>query len=321
MINTLRSLAGAVVLSMVCAGSAMAQGWPQKPVKIVVTSAPGSGPDTLTRYIAARLSKSLGQSVVVENRPGANGVIGTQAVANAVPDGYTFLLATSSVFSVNRYTVKALPYDPEKDFQPVVLVATGGLAVIANPAAPIKTLADVVALDKRQPGKMSVATEGPVAGTILAYLNEVLGTKLVQIPHTSASMALQDAMTGRTELSVASIVLSLPYIKNGQVRPIAVATSKRDASLPDVPTIGETSPGFGINAWTMVVAPTGTPADVVQRMNVELNKILKDAEVARWMMQFGNHAEGGTSAAAADFVRTDALLWEKITRAAGIKPQ
>jgi tripartite-type tricarboxylate transporter receptor subunit TctC len=248
-------------------------------------------------------------------------VIGTQAGANAAPDGYTFLLATSSTFSVNRYTVKALPYDPAKDFLPIVLVATGGLVVIANPNAPIRTLADVVAFDKRHPGKLSVATEGPVAGTILTYLNEVLGTKIVQIPHVNASLALQDTMAGRTELSVASIVLSLPFIKNGQVRPIAVATTRRDPSLPDVPTIGETTPGFGVNAWTMLVAPAGTAPEVVERMNAEVNRILKEPEVVQWMLQFGNRAEGGSTAAAASFVRTDAALWERIARTAGVKPQ
>lgn len=315
------SVMSIAVVSMVCASSAMSQAWPNKPVRIIVTSAAGSGPDTLTRYIGVRLSRSIGQSVVVENRPGANGVIGTQAGARAAPDGYTFVLATSSSFSVNRYTVKALPYDPIKDFVPVVLLATGGLVVIANPNAPIKTLADLVAFDKREPGKLSVATEGPVAGTILAYLNEFLGTKLVQIPHTNAALAVQDVMTGRTELSVASVILSLPFIKSGAVRAIAVTTSKRDPSLPDVPTIGETSPGFGVNAWTMLVAPAGTPTDIVRQVNVEVNRILKDPEVPQWMMQFGNRAEGGTVEGAADFVRTDAVLWEKITRAAGIKPE
>lgn len=311
----------ALILMVSCTTGAIAQGWPTKPVKIIVTSAPGSGPDTLTRYIGERLSRAIGQAVIIENKAGANGIIGTQAGAHAAPDGYTFVLATSSTFSVNRYTVKSLSYDPVKDFTPVALVATGGLVLVANPKAQLKTLAEIVAFDKSHPGKLSVATEGPVAGTIVAYLNEALGLKIVQIPHVNAPMALQEAMTGRTELSVASIVLSLPHIKSGALRPVAVTSSRRDLSLPNVPTIGETVPGFGVNAWTMIVAPTGTPSAVVERMNLEINRILKDPEVVQWMLQFGNRAEGGTSASAAAFVRDDAAVWEKITRVAGVKPQ
>ncbi len=307
--------------TIACSTQAMSQAWPNKPLRIIVASAAGSGPDTLTRYIGGRLSKSVGQAVVIENRPGASGVIGTQAGARSAPDGYTFLLATSSTFSVNRYTVKALPYDPVKDFVPVVLTATGGLVVVSNPKAPVKTLPDLIAFDKREPGKLSAATEGPVAGTILAYLNEFLGTRLVQIPHTSSGMALQDVLSGRTELAVPSIIVALPYIKSGQLRPIAVTTTKRDSALPDVPTIGESAPGFGINAWTMLVAPVGTPSEIVQRMNDEVNRILKDPETGQFMAQFGNHPEGGTAAAAADYVRADDALWAKIARAAGVKPE
>ena len=300
---------------------AVAQTWPAKPVRIIVSSAAGSGPDTLTRYLGDRLSKAIGQSVVVDNRPGANGVIAVQAGARAAPDGYTLLLATSSSFSVNRYTIKALPYDPIKDFVPVVLVATGGLAVIASPRAPVKTLSDVVAFDKAQPGKLSVSTEGQVAGTILAYINQGLGTKLLQVPYNSPAQALQDTVAGRTELSVASVIVSLPFIRRGEVHPIAVVTPRRDPSLPDVPTIGETLPGFGIYAWVMFVAPAGTPAEIVRRVNGEMNRILKDPEVEKWMLTFGNRAEGGTVEGATEFVRADSALWGEIAKAAGLKPE
>src|SRR4051812_19471771 len=208
------------VLVALCAAGAHAQTWPAKPIRIIVGSAAGSGPDTLTRNLADRLSKALGQPVVVDNRPGANGVIAAQAGAKAPADGYTFLLATSSSFSVNRYTIKSLPYDPIKDFAPVILVATGGLALVGNPKAPVKTLAEVVAFDKAQPGKLSVATEGPVAGNLLAYLNKSLGTKLVQIPYNSPVQAMTDTIGGRTELSVQSIIVATPFIKRGEIHPI-----------------------------------------------------------------------------------------------------
>lgn len=309
---------------ILCAGGvpqALSQVWPARPVRIIVSSAARSGPDTLTRYLGERLSRAIGQSVIVDNRPGANGVIGAQAGVRAAPDGYTFLLATSSSFSVNRYTIKALPYDPIKDFTPMVLIATGGLAVIAHPNAPIRTLADVVAFDRSQPGTLSVATEGPVAGTILVYVNQSLGTKLLQIPYNSPAQALQDTVAGRTDMSVASIIVSLPFIRRGDVRPIAVVTPMRDASLPDVPAIGESSPGFGVYAWVMFVAPAGTPADIIQRTNGDMDRILKDPEVARWMATFGNRAEGGTVEAASEFLLADSALWGKITQAAGVKPE
>jgi tripartite-type tricarboxylate transporter receptor subunit TctC len=314
----------AVAAAMACvlaSANADAQAWPSKPIRIIVGSAAGSGPDTLTRNLADRLSKAVGQPVLVDNRPGANGVIAAQAGARAPADGYTFLLATSSSFSVNPHTVKALPYDPIKDFSPVSLIATGGLALIANPKVPFKTLQELIAYDKAQPGKLSVATEGPVAGSLLAYLNKSIGTKLVQIPYNSPPQTMQDTLGGRTELTLASIIVATPFIKRGELRPIAVMAPRRDPTLPDVPSVAETVPGFGVFAWVMFVAPAGTPPEIVGRMNAEMDRILKDPEVAAWMLTFGNRAEGGTAEHAKEFVRADTALWGRIAQDAGLKPE
>jgi tripartite-type tricarboxylate transporter receptor subunit TctC len=316
-----RCIAGIALLATIATANAIAQAWPSKPVRIILGSAAGSGPDTLTRNLAERFAKAVGQPVVVDNRPGANGVIAAQAGARAPADGYTLLLATSSSFSVNPHTIKALPYDPIKDFSPVILVATGGLALIANPKVPFKTLQELIAYDKAQPGKLSVATEGPVAGSLLAYLNRSIGTKLVQIPYNSPPQTMQDTLAGRTELTIASIIVATPFVRRGELRPIAVMAPRRDPTLPDVPSAAETVPGFGIYAWVMFVAPAGTPPDIVRRMNTELDRILKDPEVVRWMLTFGNRAEGGTAEHATEFVRADTALWGRIAQDAGLKPE
>ncbi len=305
------------------AGRAAAQGaaWPQRPVKWVLSQPAGAGPDILARFLADHLSKAWNQPVVIENRPGGQNVIGAQAAARSAPDGYTFYYATTAAMVTNAFTFKALPYDPVKDFVPVRLVGRSPFVIAAGAGYAAKDLAEVIARAKAAPGSISIATEGPktFSGMLAGSVASMAGIQLNQVPYTKATDALQDVIGGRVQLVCLPDAALTAYVKSGQVRALAISTSQRAADMPAVPTLSETFPGFEYTGWNGLFAPAGTPADVVARVNRDVETVLTQPDVAQRLLALGSLAEPKMSVAEFDaFMRAERERWAKVVKALGI---
>ena len=320
----LRVLLCALPLLVAAGGPALAQDWPVRPVKFVISQPPGTSPDITARFLAERLSRLLGQQVVVENRPGGQNVIGAQAVAKAAPDGYTYFFATTAAVVTNPLTFKSLPYDPEKDFMPVAMIAKSPMVIAVNPAVQAKTLAELVALDKSKPGTLAAANEGTktFSGMMSQMLNKTAGIGLLQVPYTGVAPAIQDTIAGRTQVVLVSSAALLPFIKRGELRALAVSAGRRVRGIEDVPALAETYPGFEYVGWFALLAPAGTPAAIVQRINREMDRVLADPEMAQKLYDFGLVNEGaGTPEALGEFLRAERVRWKKLVADIGLQPE
>jgi tripartite-type tricarboxylate transporter receptor subunit TctC len=329
---TRRSVTRAGLLPLALAGgwtalgsrATRAQTWPARPVRMIVTQAAGGTPDIICRSIGVRLSRVLGQQIVVENRPGAGNTIGAQAAARSAPDGYTFLFATAAALVTNPYTFKSLPYDPIADFAQVGMVAKGPFVVLAHPSVPVKTLSELFAYDKGNPGRLTFATDGPrnFSGILAAWLGKLGGASIVQVPYATMPQGVQDTLAGRLQLTILAVPSAAPHIASGALRPLAVTSLKRLSNYPDVPAIGETFAGVEVIGWFIIAAPAGTPAEIVARMNRELDQILKDPEIAGKLATVGFFTEGAdTPEGTRTFVKAQYDLWGKVARDIGLQPE
>jgi tripartite-type tricarboxylate transporter receptor subunit TctC len=313
------------VLPLVVAlGPAGAQSWPSKPIRFIVTQAAGGTPDIICRLIGERLSQAFGQQVVVENRPGAANTIGMQMAARAAPDGYTFVFATAASLATNPHTFKSLPYDPLVDFVPVGMVAKNPFLVLTHPGVPAKDLAALFAYDKASPGKLTFATDGArnLSGILASWLNKLGGANILQVPYATMPQGVQDTLAGRVQLTILAVPSAAPHIASGALRPQAVSSLKRLANYPAVPPIADLFPGVEMIGWFMIAAPAGTPAEIVARMNRELDKILKEPEIQNRLATVGFFTEGAeTPEAARDYVRAQYDLWGKVTHDIGLQPE
>jgi tripartite-type tricarboxylate transporter receptor subunit TctC len=315
----LLSLFAALALS---AGFASAQSWPSRPVRVIVPQAAGGVPDIVARVISGRLSRELGQQVLVENRAG-DGTTGAQAAARAAADGYTYLFAPASVLAINQYIAKILPYSPEDDFASVAMVGLSPLALVASPELNVNSLADLIALAKAHPGKLAFASPGQrtLPGMLVEMLKIRAGIDLLHVPHKGAQ-GVQDTVAGRTHLTVQGIPAIAAVVQRGQLRALAVSSPRRLPELPDVPTFSETLRGFEFNGWFAVVAPTGTPRAPIQRMNVEFNRILLDGEMEQRLRALGIYTEGtGTPEEIDAFLKGERAFWRKTVRELKIEPE
>jgi tripartite-type tricarboxylate transporter receptor subunit TctC len=313
-----------ILILCLFAGPAAAQEWPARPVKFIVSQAPGTSPDIVARFVADRLSKLWNQSVVVENRPGGQNVPGAQAAARSAPDGYTFFYATTAAIVSNPYTFKALPYDPPKDFVPVAMIAKSPMVIAVNPSVAAKSLAELVALDKAAPGRLAAANEGAktFSGMMAQMLNQTAGMRLLQVPYNGVSPAIQDTIAGRTQVVLVSSAAMLPFLKRGDLRALAVSAGKRVRGLEDVPTLAETYPGFEYVGWFALLAPTGTPAAIVQKANRDTDKVLTDPEVAQRLFDLGLVNEGaGTPESLNEFLKAERERWSKLVKDIGLQPE
>ena len=315
-------VASLAVVAVPAAGEA----WPQRTIAFVVSQAAGASPDVMARLIAERLTNELKQAVIVENKPGGGNVIGAQAVARAAPDGYTFFFATSAALVTNPFMMKALPYDPVRDFVPVALITRSHQLIVVNPELPAKTLAELIALDKQTPGKLSIAVDGQrnLAGVIGQALNKRAGTKFVAVPYPNINSGLQDTIAGRVEVGVFSVSTAEALVRDGRLRAIAGASRDRIQTLPDVATVAETLPGFDFLGWFMVMAPAGTPPEIIARMNTALEAATRDERVRALAPKLGFEMSPGglgNPAAAARFLQEQLALWQTTTRDLGIEPQ
>ena len=301
--------------------AAHAQGWPAKqPVKLVVVFPPGGSVDQLARLLAQPLSQALGQSVIVENKGGASGSIGAAAVAASAPDGYTFAVVFDT-HGVNPSLIPNLPFDSKKDLAPVILVGTAPMVLATHVGSPYKTFADVVAAAKSKPGvsfgTIGSGSLGHLAMTLLAKNGPL---ELTHIPYKGGGPMMTDAVAGHVPLSIGSVFVTKPHIDNKRMRPLVVTTSRRSPDLPDVPTLAESGfAGFDAPAWWALLAPAQTPPDIVNRMNAEINKILKQPDIAKRLDTQGIDVVGGTPDQARVFIEKQMEIWGKVVRENGIK--
>ena len=298
--------------------------WPNRPVKWIVSQPAGAGPDILARYIADQLARSWGSSVVVENRPGGQNVIGTQAAARAAPDGYNFFYATTAAMVTNGFTFKTLPFDLEKDFIPVALFGRSPFVLAAQPSTGIQSLADLIARAKAQPEKLTIATEGPktFSGMLADTVAAMAGIRLTHVPYNKAPEAIQDVLGGRIDLICLPDAALSAYIANNQIKPLAVSTAQRVPNLPQVPSLSDTFPGFEYAGWNGLFAPANTPADVINRVNRDIQALLRQPEVVQRLAALGSIADSGMGTAAfATFMKAERERWAGIVKSIGIKAE
>ena len=317
----LRTVCAAVALA--ASVNALAQAWPARPVRLIVSQAAGTSPDIAARLIAERLSRQLGQPLVVDNRAGGQNVIGAQAAARAAPDGYTFFFATTAAIVTNPLTFKTLPYDPPRDFDAVGMIAKSPMVVAVGAGVPVKSLAELIALDKSKPNTLSAAHEGPrtFSGMMSQALNLTTGMQVLQVPYNGATPAIQDTIGGRTQIVLLSSAAVAPFIKRGDLKPIAVTVAKRVAGLENVPALAETYPGFDYAGWFAMLAPAGTPREVVLRVNRELNSVLAEPEVAQRLRDLGLVLDPGTPEALNDFLAAERARWSRLVKEIGLQPE
>ena len=322
----MRTLIGSFLIAALFAvcGEAAAQSWPTKPVRFILSQPAGSSPDIVARLLGDRLSRSWGQPVVVDNRPGGQNVIGAQAAARASADGYNFYYGTTAALVINIYTLKSMPYDPVKDFVPVGMIGMSPFLIAANPGFPVKTVAELIAMAKAEPGKISMATEGQktFGGMIGEMLQVTAGAKFLHVPYSGVGPGIQDTIAGRTQITVQAAAAAMRFVTSGQLRAIAVSGTGRLPELPDVPIISATYPGFEYVGWHALVAPAGTLREVVLRVNHDMDQILKDAEIVKRLADLGPITEGaGTPEALGQFLAAERARWTKLVRDVGIKPE
>ena len=313
-----------LLLSSAGGHSIFAADWPVRPIRFIVSFAAGATPDILCRLVTERVGQVLGQQIYVENRPGGSNVIGAVAAARAAPDGYTFYWATAAALVTNPYTFKALPYDPFRDFAPVGKVADGPFLVLANPQVPAKTLPELIALAKASPGKLAFATDGPrnFSGMIAAWINKLAGTDILQVPYATMPLGVQDTIAGRVQLTILAIPSAAPFIQNGSLRPLAISAKERAPGYDNIPPVADTFPGFDFGGWMAVIAPSKTPADILQRMNRAMDSVLKQPDIVQRLRAIGFYTTGaGTNEQTADFIRAQFASWGQVVKEIGIKPE
>jgi tripartite-type tricarboxylate transporter receptor subunit TctC len=304
--------------------TAQAQTWPDKPIRFVLSQPAGSGPDNVARIIGERLAKSLGQAVVMDNKPGGQNIIGAQVAARAVADGNTFYFATTAALVTNAYLFKSMPYDPQKDFVPVAFVGKSPFAVLVRAESPVQNLQDLLNRVKANPGKVSLGNEGPrtFSGMIARFFNARSKAEFNLASYASVSVAVQDAIGGHIDAVVADIASTAQLVLQGRLRMIAVTTATRVPGWEQVPALAETFPGFDMSGWFALVAPTGTPKGVIERMNREFNAATADKDVAAKITAAGPLPESGMSAEqVATFLKNEHQRWAQITKEIGVLPE
>ena len=304
------------------AATAVAQGtaYPAKPVRIVVPSSPGGGTDILARVLAQKLSESQGQQFVVENRPGAGQVIGIEAVARSAPDGYTLLMAASAIV-INEVLYAKPPYDTLRDFVPVTLGASLPNILVVHPALPVKSVRELIALAKARPGQLNYSSAGSGTSPHLSMelFRLMAGITLTHVPYKGTGPATVDLVAGQVQLSMPNVLTALPQIKGGKLRGLGVTSAKRATGLLDIPAIAETLPGYEAIQWYGLLAPAGTPREIVNKVQAETARILVLPEVKARLAADGADAVGNRPEEFAAYIRTEIAKWGKVAKAGGIK--
>ncbi|RLK39078.1 Bug family tripartite tricarboxylate transporter substrate binding protein [Cupriavidus plantarum] len=318
---TVMTMAGLPALLAATPASA-ADAWPGRPLRLVVPFAAGSGTDAVARITAKELGDALGQNVVVDNRPGANGAIAAELVAQAAPDGYTLFMTTNTTHSANPSLMKKLPYDPIKDFTPVARMGNLPFMLVINPKLPVNSVAELIAYAKSHPG-MSYASGNSTGIVSGATLGRMAGIDLLHVPYKSTPPAMTDVIAGQVPMMFVDVAAGIANVKAGKMRALAVTTAQRSRLLPDLPPIGDTPglKGFDITSWNGVFAPARTPQPIVERLNRELTKIAGSKDVAPRFEALGFEAFGQTPQQFASFVNSELVKWTRLVKDAGIQPE
>ncbi len=304
-------------------GNAAAQNYPNRTIRILIPSTPGGSVDTIARTVGPKLAEKWGQQVVVDNRPGAGGAIAAELAAKSAPDGYTLIMGTVAAFATNVSLRKNLPYDPVKDFSPVSLVATQNLMLLVHPSVPAKSVKELVALAKKQPGKLSFAsagngTGGHLSGELFKMLARI---DLLHVPYKGVAPALIDVISGQVSMTFASILSGNPHYKSGKLRALAVTGGKRSPAVPKLPTMIEAGvKDYESATWYGLLAPAATPPDIVAKLNAEVAAILKSPEISDRLSKEGADPVGNTPAEFRKFIQSEIGKWREVIKAAGIQP-
>jgi tripartite-type tricarboxylate transporter receptor subunit TctC len=301
------------------AGETFAQNYPSKSIRVIVPLAAGGQTDVVARVMTAKLTETFKQALVVDNRSGGGGVVGTETAVRANPDGYTMLI-TASTHAANAALSK-LPYDPVNDVTPVVLVGEAAYLMSLHPSLPVRSVKELIAYDKENPGKVHYGSGGTSSGTHLSIelFNHMAGTRLAHVPYKGVGPALNDLLGGQIQLVFPAMPVAIPLLKTNRVRGIAVTTAKRSSAVPDIPTVADTVPGYEAAGWYAVFGPKGLPQDIAARWNSEVNRILQLPDVKERMAGLGIDTAGGSPERLRELVKREIAKWQKVVKTANIK--
>ena len=306
---------------LLVASSALAQNYPAKPIKIVVPFPAGGIADLYARLIGARLTDAWGQPILIENRTGAGGNIGADAVAKSAPDGYTLVTGSFGTHAVNVSLFSSMPYDPVKDFAPIILVLEAEGLLVVHPSVPAQSVRELIAYGRANPGKLTFASAG--MGTASHLAGELFKTMahvdMTHVPYKGNVPAITDLLAGQTSLLFATMPTVLPHAKAGKLRALATIGTERSAAAPDLPTVAETLPGFDVNNWVGFLAPAGTPNDIVRKWNVEVNKIMQGADIKQRLVTEGARYSPNTPEQFGAFIKSEIAKWAPVVKASGAR--
>ena len=314
-----RSIAAAVLSA--CAAGAFAQSYPAQPIRVIVPQPPGGSTDLVARPLAKQVPDAMGQSIVVENRPGAGSLIGTDLVAKAAPDGYTLLMVAAS-FTINPSLHKSLPFDPVNDFTPISLLSSFPNLLVVHPSVPVKSVQELIALARAKPGALNYGSSGVATGTHLSMemFKHMAGVNIVHVPFKGGPPSVTGLVSGQVQVNMATISTAMPHVKSGALRALAVSTSKRSSALPDIPTVAEAGlPGYDYSSWVGLLAPAKTPRAVLDRLASESARGVQTAETKKILALEGADPVGSTPEEFAALIRRELAGWRKVVEAAGIK--
>ena len=310
------------IFALGAAGPAIAQPYPHKPIRLVIPYPPGGGSDTIGRPLAQKLSEGLGQQVVVENRGGANGNIGMEAVARSAPDGYTLVFALSAQLAINPGLYQKIPYDSVRDYAPITLLGAGGYILVVHPSLPVKSVKELIALAKARPNHIAYSSSGNGSGGHLAaeLLNSMAGIRMLHVPYKGGGPALMDLLAGQVQVLFATQLASWPHVQSGRIRALAVSTAKRPASLPDLPTVAEAGvPGYDSGVWYGVLAPAGTPREIVMKLNGEIVRVLNQPDYRGLLVNNTIEPIGGPPERLTQYIQSELVKWAKVIKDANVR--
>lgn len=313
-LTTMSICAFAALALFAAAGPAEAQDYPNKPIRLIVPFAPGGGADLMARILGEPLAKRLGQPIVIENKPGAGATLGADTAAKSPADGYTLLFTTPGPQITNPYLMGKLPYDPNKDFAPVATLVTAVNVLVVTPSLPVKNVAELIAYAKANPGKLNFSSSGVGSSSHLSgeLFKQMAGINIVHVGYRGSGPSIADLLSGNVQMSIDTVAVMLPHIESGGLRALAVATVDRNPTLPDLPPIADTLPGFDGSSINYINAPAGTPQPIVEKLNREINAVLTDKEVQQRMITAGLTSIVETPAALADRIAREQAKWKQV---------
>ncbi len=298
------------------------QSYPVRPIRLVIPYPPGGGTTLIGRPLAQRVSDSLGQQLVVDNRGGANGTVGMELAAKAPPDGYTIVLALTAQLAINPSFYPQLPYDPVRDYAPVTLLGTAPYLLVAHPSVPVKSLKELIELARSKPGQLTFASSGTGGIPHLAFemLKSIAGIDMIHVPYKGGGAALPSLIGGQVQFTISTVSPVQPHVRSGRLRAIAVTSAKRSQTMPELPTIAETLPGYAVSTWYAVLAPARTPQTIVARLNGAFVKALDIPEIKETLLTYDFEAIGSTPEQLGQYIRSEIARWAKVVKASSAKP-